>query len=119
MLDVVATRAAAQHHGQRQRHGAGQQPDRVDQDQRQAADREPVQEPEAVAGHVEAQEGERHVVRGAPAPHLARLEQRRGARDEPVSRDDGAERRGDRIEHDGHATSASWRRRGRRVEARR
>jgi hypothetical protein len=118
MLDAVATRAAAQHHGQRQRHGAGQQPDRVDQDQRHAADREAVEQPERVAGDVEAQERERDVARGAPPQHPARLQQGRGARDEPVSRDDGAERRGDRIQHASDPTIGPWRPREAGVEIR-
>jgi hypothetical protein len=118
MLDAVATPVTAQQHGHRERDGARQEPDGIDQDQRQAADREAVQQPERVAGDVEGQEGQRDVARGAPPAHLARLEQGRGARDEPVSRDDGAERRGDRIQHADDATTAPWSRRGGGVEAR-
>jgi hypothetical protein len=118
MLDAVAAPLTAQQQGHRERDGARQEPDRVDEDQRQAADREAVEQPERVAGDVEGQEGQRDVARGAPPAHLARLQQGRRPRDEPVSRDDGAERRGDRIQHGSDPTSAPWSPRGGDVEAR-
>jgi len=91
-------------HGEHQRGESAEEPDGIDQDQRQAVDAEPVEEPEPVPGDIEAQEGQRDVAGGSPTHHLARLEQRRRARHQPIDCDGGAEHRGDRAEHGGHAT---------------
>lgn len=111
------TRAPAEHDGDGQRGRAGHQPDGVHEHQRDAADRKAVQQPEPVARDVEGEERQRDVARCAPPEHLARLQQRRRARHEPVSRDDGSEQWGERVEHGDDGTAGRWRLRGRRVES--